>query len=306
MKNILLILLTILTINCFAQLPYTWTAGVNPGWVSSDGVLRWQGGCGVVTTNCAGNYSNNQNTYYTSGTINASCASSLGITFTASGNAEARFDFLFVEYSLDNGITWINPYGVGFGWSGNFFAGTTIPTITTPTSATFKFRFNFFSDNSTKSSGYKITDFDIWCISGLPIELISFKGEPYNDYNLLKWITASETNNDYFTIERSFDAIDFQVVGRVDGAGNSTSNLSYSLTDMKPYAGVTYYRLKQTDYNGDFTISDMITVSRITPSKNLKVIRITNLLGQEVMEDYAGVKIYYFNDGSTIKKYDLK
>ena len=77
-----------------------------------------------------------------------------------------------MEYSLDGGTTWVNPYGVGVGWTGNFGAspGYTIPPIITPTSSNFRFRFNFVSDWTIVSSGYKITDFDIVCNVQLPID----------------------------------------------------------------------------------------------------------------------------------------
>jgi len=91
------------------------------------------------------------------------------------------------------------------------------------------------------------------CITPLPVELISFKsycnkqGKP-----LLTWSTASETNNDFFTIERSVDASDFKMVAIIDGAGNSNQILSYQWTDNEYFSGTVYYRLKQTDYNGNF------------------------------------------------------
>ena len=139
----------------------------------------------------------------------------------------------------------------------------------------------------------------------LPIELLSFTGEQHNENNILKWITASETNNDYFTVERSFDAINFEEVGIVDGAGNSISTLNYSLIDNRPFDGVTYYRLTQTDFDGNHQSFGLISVTRISKGA-LKVIKITNLLGQEVPEEYPGVIIYYFSDGSAVKRYNIK
>ena len=94
----------------------------------------------------------------------------------------------------------------------------------------------------------------------LPIELVKFDATIVNDAVELTWLTASETNNDFFTVERSLDAIHFEVVGVVPGAGNSSSNLSYSLTDFSPYIGSSYYRLKQTDYDGKYKYSALKTV----------------------------------------------
>jgi hypothetical protein len=94
----------------------------------------------------------------------------------------------------------------------------------------------------------------------LPIELLSFSGEPNGEDVLLQWSTASEINNDYFTVERSEDAADFSEIGRLKGAGNSNSLLDYLLVDGHPYKGINYYRLKQTDYDGKYTYSKTVAV----------------------------------------------
>lgn len=94
----------------------------------------------------------------------------------------------------------------------------------------------------------------------LPIELMSFTGKVDNGNVILKWATASELNNDFFTIEKSEDGIFFEVVGYVDGTGNSNSVIQYSFIDENPFE-LAYYRLKQTDYDGAFAYSSIIKVS---------------------------------------------
>lgn len=88
--------------------------------------------------------------------------------------------------------------------------------------------------------------------SPLPIELLYFEG--YNSegkFNKLKWSTATELNNNYFTIERSIDAINWSVVIQIPGAGNSSTQLNYEYIDYFYDKGkVNYYKLSQTDYNG--------------------------------------------------------
>src|ERR1041385_9231891 len=86
----------------------------------------------------------------------------------------------------------------------------------------------------------------------------------------LVWTTASEINNDYFSVERSEDAISYQVVGTVKGAGNSTQELYYSLKDQSPVRGINYYRLKQTDFDGHFKYSEVCSVSA-QPVNGIKV-----------------------------------
>ena len=101
--------------------------------------------------------------------------------------------------------------------------------------------------------------------SGLPIELVSFSAVPVNNQTVLtQWTTASELNSDYFIVERSKegkDNSDWEYVGTVDAAGNSSSELSYSFTDENPYRGVSSYRLKQADFNGDFQYYGPVAVN---------------------------------------------
>lgn len=93
----------------------------------------------------------------------------------------------------------------------------------------------------------------------LPVELILFNGCIINGSVELNWITVSETNNDYFIIERSTDGINFEKIGFVYGAGNSNNILVYKYFDFFPI-DVAYYRLKQTDFNGKYTYSKIVMI----------------------------------------------
>jgi hypothetical protein len=105
-----------------------------------------------------------------------------------------------------------------------------------------------------------------------PIKLLSFTAvnNGKNDVDL-KWQTATETNNDFFTVERSNDGINFQPIETVDGAGNSSQLLNYSIIDHTPESGVSYYRLKQTDFNGAFFYSTIVSVAMIDFSETTSV-----------------------------------
>ncbi|MFT5859922.1 MAG: hypothetical protein ACI865_002028 [Flavobacteriaceae bacterium] len=94
----------------------------------------------------------------------------------------------------------------------------------------------------------------------LPIELLSFTASVQNTDVELNWITASENNNDYFTIERSTDALNFTSISTLSGAGNSAEMISYSTVDDRPFTGVSYYRLEQTDYDGETSYSNIVAV----------------------------------------------
>lgn len=97
-------------------------------------------------------------------------------------------------------------------------------------------------------------------VSPLPIELISFTGHVEKSYNKLEWVTASELNSDYFTIEKSKDGKQFNDLAIVNAAGESHSVIRYNLIDDKPFKNINYYRLKQTDLNGDYVYSKTISL----------------------------------------------
>lgn len=95
----------------------------------------------------------------------------------------------------------------------------------------------------------------------LPIELLDFKASVTpNQQVQLDWTTVTEINNDFFTLERSVDGIDFEDFAIVDGAGTSREILHYQYFDQSPYFGQSYYRLRQTDFDGTETKSEIQTV----------------------------------------------
>lgn len=97
-----------------------------------------------------------------------------------------------------------------------------------------------------------------WCAVGLPIDLLYFDAILQPDKTVLcKWETETEINNDYFTIEKTTDGTTLEFVANINGAGNSNTALYYDATDNNPYYGISYYRLKQTDYNGDYSYSEL-------------------------------------------------
>lgn len=93
----------------------------------------------------------------------------------------------------------------------------------------------------------------------LPVELLSFGVKMKEDKTAdIRWSTASEINNDYFTIERSANGLNFKELSRVKGAGNSNQVLNYHSADESPMGGISYYRLKQTDFNGTYAYSAIV------------------------------------------------
>jgi len=94
----------------------------------------------------------------------------------------------------------------------------------------------------------------------LPVDLVFFDANVIEETVHLSWVTASEINNDYFTLEKSIDAKNWEVVTYSQGAGNSNQMINYLEVDYNPHKGISYYRLRQVDYDGTSTTSDMVSV----------------------------------------------
>lgn len=124
----------------------------------------------------------------------------------------------------------------------------------------------------------------------LPIELVNFTAELQNRKVYLYWQTASETDNDYFVVQRSVDGLIWETTDSLDGALNSSALLSYASEDPSPYLGVSYYRLKQVDVNGLFSHSEtrVITNGSFYSDQNLLVITNQN--------DYQQNIVIYFSE----------
>ncbi|HET6226170.1 MAG TPA: T9SS type A sorting domain-containing protein, partial [Bacteroidia bacterium] len=111
-------------------------------------------------------------------------------------------------------------------------------------------------------------------VSPLPIELVSFTVNCDQDNRNLNWITASESNNDYFTIERSTDGLSWVTLSIIKGAGSSTMPIEYSSTDPEWKQGECYYRLKQTDFDGHYTYSAIIPSDCSSPCiQDIKILK---------------------------------
>lgn len=92
----------------------------------------------------------------------------------------------------------------------------------------------------------------------LPIDLVLFEVTGSEEGEaLVQWVTASELNNDYFTIENSVDGFNWKEIMIMPGAGNSSDIVLYSFMHDSPEVGVSYYRLKQTDFDGAYAYSEI-------------------------------------------------
>lgn len=167
--------------------------------------------------------------------------------FNLTPNTCLRYEFNFNVTPVSNAVTNTTVIvsatsdGFGVGWSGWVYSGC-CPT-------NFGACFGASSGNpstATNSFGFGFADPGGF----LPVTLLGFSAEQEDDHVLLQWSTASETNNDYFTVEKSTDGFSWTVMNTVRGAGNSVTTLHYESIDPEPNTGLSYYRLKQTDYDG--------------------------------------------------------
>ena len=172
----------------------------------------------------------------------------------------------------------------------------------------------------------------------LPVELISFTGELVNGKVYLNWTTLTEVNNEYFSIEKAkWDETnsfpDWEFVLSVRGAGNSSTKIDYFEIDKNPYQGISYYRLKQNDFDGNYFYSNIVQIDNTqilnntgyvlefitypNPSFNEKIFvistkaykpendlyfEITDMLGRKIMSkrivtDQTGSFNFYINEG---------
>lgn len=134
----------------------------------------------------------------------------------------------------------------------------------------------------------------------LPVELINFQGHEEGSANIITWTTASEQNNDYFILENSVDGETWSSIAVIKGAGNSTERQNYEVIQMSPEKVLNYFRLHQKDIDGAITSYNPISID----NRDVKrvVVKVINLLGQEVDEQYKGLVVIYFDDGSHEKR----
>jgi len=109
-------------------------------------------------------------------------------------------------------------------------------------------------------------------VSGLlPVELMGFSAQVVDEVVKLTWTTITENNNDYFEIERTVDGKSYIKIGKVLGNGNSNEVNFYKFDDMTPVQGISYYRLKQVDLNGQFEYSGLVKANVILQSAAFKI-----------------------------------
>ncbi|MDG1475829.1 MAG: T9SS type A sorting domain-containing protein [Vicingaceae bacterium] len=182
---------------------------------------------------------------------------------------------------------------------------------------------NFRDDANTNhnfffgSSYIFVEDVSVALATPLPVKLTYFDANCQNDNPKLSWVTSSEINNDYFTIEKSDDAVNFEAIATVEGNGNSSIINNYTWTDDSPINGTIYYRLKQTDFNGAFEYLGIRTVTceqatdisiYPNPFENSFTVQLSDNTTYPItieVIDYLGRKVYEQQVETTITEIEL-
>lgn len=321
---------SILTLNStFSQVVFTETFNEpnnSTSGTDNTGGVSWTSSCAtclsgdhwyVVSGRFEGQDTNGGAIWETSG-INVSSCENVEVSFTISesGTLEAcgtgcnSGDWVSFQYNVD-GSGWQDPSN-SFYCSGGCaginviaaddLSGGSMSYTTGCIPSGNSMRLRITVQNWAGSEYWRIDNINVACAcSSLPIELVSFDAEiTENEEVQLWWQTASEVNNDHFTIERSADTKEWEFVAEVDGAGNSIGTIDYSTLDRFPLTGTSYYRLKQTDFDGAYEYADIISVDlspsgmKVFPNPSNSLITLTgegflsdqlsvyNLLGQDV------------------------
>jgi hypothetical protein len=124
-----------------------------------------------------------------------------------------------------------------------------------------------FNGYSVINDGYYTIGTRNLLTAPLPVELLSFDAKPSGNKVDLSWTTASEHNNDFFSVERTSDAVTFDIVCELESNHNTSTISEYNCEDLSPLTGLSYYRLKQTDYDGSSTYSGLVAVNRELPEE---------------------------------------
>jgi len=208
-------------------------------------------------------------------------------------------------FSAVTGTITLSNYCINFNAAGStliYPIGGTTGTLITVNNNTGSTQYTMTHNGLAAGSRYALLDCFVKTLV-LPIELINFEGYYQDGTNKLFWKTASEINNEYFTIERSADCVLWDEITTVLGNCNSTEVIYYSYRDYGFSKGTNYYRLKQTNSDGSFTYYNTIVIdNQFDSSPSPSLITVVNLMGQKVDETYKGILVEIYDDGSVIKK----
>ncbi|MDP4115150.1 MAG: T9SS type A sorting domain-containing protein, partial [Bacteroidota bacterium] len=250
------------------------------------------------------------------------------LTFWTKWEIESGWDYAQVKASSNNGTSWVelaghytHPGGT-HQVPGPLYDGTQSTwvkediNINNYKSDQFKLRFELKSDGSQTKDGWYVDDIGVYVYVVTPVELTSFVGGVQSNAVVLNWNTATELNNKGFEIERGIQnggRIVYNSIGFIQGNGTVQEPVSYKFVDKEPLPGVSYYRIKQIDFQGTYRIYGPLEINNdgiksysleqnypnpFNPATNIKfsipksglvTLQIFDILGKEV---YTNSKEY--------------
>ena len=238
--------------------PYTYQSGqVKHGtvYVVSGSAGQLGGSTGSLAFMSYANYTQGGSFYFEidSNRLNAKFISYTGTGATVAPLVRDSFTiFKDVNKTTNYSVATNSPLTLKASWRGNYYwasnadATTQAVTINNSVNGTFVYT---VTDGSTGNCLQDV--FNVTVSGALPITLSSFSATLNKDKVMLDWSTSQEQNNKYFTIERSNDGTNFNFLGKITGAGTTSSTHTYQIIDHNPMEGNNYYQLSQTDLDGN-------------------------------------------------------
>lgn len=117
------------------------------------------------------------------------------------------------------------------------------------------------------------------------------QGQKVDDGNILTWSTLTETNSDFFIVERSYDGFKFEQVMKIEAAGNSDDIKSYRFTDLNEKEGRVFYRLQQVDYDGQVFPSHIVIVEKVDENRRFQVQMLSSISTDRYLTMVLNAKI---------------
>ena len=291
MKFILILLAgTLISITLQSQVIWSEDFNSYPDGTTAGPAGKWTSVCGACL---AGDYFEVQSGAFRAGDVNdfstwetesidiSGCGSvDISLTATENGDHEGlvcacgiNIDYFDVSYSVDGGAffmieNWNGDGEIGHTLSGDSQGGvfndadwgTTVVTATGISGSTLVLRVEM--RNTAGTEELVLDDVSVTCINPLPVELLRFEGKLNHTEAHISWETISEINISHFEVERSLNGVDFEKVIRESGRGVTAGPQSYEVsTDQAGYEPV-YYRLRLVDFDGSFSYSEVISLSR--------------------------------------------